>query len=63
MDILLHGAPVGSLDIIGLRSNRRRFVGGLRVRSIDDREDLAMSDWLVIATTVVIGILIRLFVF
>jgi hypothetical protein len=32
-------------------------------QSDNDWEDLAMSDWVVIATTVVIGVLIQRFVF
>jgi hypothetical protein len=37
--------------------------GALAWQPDDDWEDLGMSDWLVIGTTVVIGYLIRLFVF
>jgi hypothetical protein len=32
-------------------------------QSDDDWEDVAMSDWMVFATTVVIGFLIQMFVF
>jgi len=32
-------------------------------QSDNDWEDLAMSDWMVFATTVVISVLIRMFVF
>ena len=35
----------------------------LASQSDDDREDLAMRDWMLFATTVVIGFLIRIFVF
>src|ERR1700730_10647501 len=55
--------PASLAHVLGPRSNRRRFFGALAWHSDDDREDLAMSDWLVIGTTVVIGYLIRLFVF
>jgi hypothetical protein len=37
--------------------------GALAWQSDEDCEDLAMSDWMVFATTVVIGFLIRMFVF
>ena len=39
------------------------FSEALAWESDDEWEDLAMSDWLVIAATVIIGVLIQRFVF
>jgi hypothetical protein len=38
-------------------------VGGVSVATDDAGEDRTMSDWMVIATTVIIGFLIRMFLF
>jgi hypothetical protein len=38
-------------------------MGALAWRSDDDLEDPDMSDWMMFATTVVAGLLIRMFVF
>ena len=48
---------------LGPKSNSRRLARRVSVAEDDAGEDLTMSDWVVIATTVVIGFLIRMFLF
>jgi hypothetical protein len=62
-------SPYPMSRLLGLRTSLDQGpIGGasseaLAWQSDNDWEDLAMSDWVVIATTVVIGVLIQRFVF